>query len=103
MFILISSLFSCQNNTDSLSQNLGAEPQSTEQEKPSVTIKLSDVKDGDILITEIMHDPVKIDDFRGEWIEIYNNSDQDIDLQGLIVRSSKEAGFQIEDFSTCYL
>jgi hypothetical protein len=40
---------------------------------------------GDILITEIMYDPSALSDTEGEWFEIYNNSDQAINLQQLVL------------------
>lgn len=40
---------------------------------------------GEILITEIMYDPSALSDTDGEWFEIYNNSDQTISLQNLIL------------------
>lgn len=40
---------------------------------------------GEILITEIMCDPSALSDTEGEWFEIYNNSDQRINLQNLIL------------------
>lgn len=40
---------------------------------------------GDLLITEIMSNPTALSDTEGEWFEIYNNSDQSIDLQNLIL------------------
>ncbi len=41
---------------------------------------------GDIVITEIMQNPDAVYDSDGEWFEIYNNSDHDIDLNGWIIR-----------------
>ena len=41
---------------------------------------------GDILITEIMFDPLALSDTDGEWFEIYNNSDQSINLQDLVLK-----------------
>jgi len=40
---------------------------------------------GDLLITEIMANPTALSDTEGEWFEIYNNSDESIDLQNLIL------------------
>lgn len=41
---------------------------------------------GDLLITEIMPDPAVLSDTEGEWFEIYNNSDNPINLQNLILQ-----------------
>ncbi len=40
---------------------------------------------GDLLITEIMYNPTSLSDTEGEWFEVYNNSDQTINLQNLIL------------------
>lgn len=40
---------------------------------------------GDLLITEIMPNPSALSDTEGEWFEIYNNSDREINLHGLIL------------------
>ena len=41
---------------------------------------------GELLITEIMADPVALSDTEGEWLEIYNNSDHAIDLKDLVLQ-----------------
>ena len=46
---------------------------------------------GDLLITEIMYDPSALADTEGEWFEIYNNSDNAIDLQNVVIRRDGEA------------
>ena len=43
---------------------------------------------GNLLITEIMCDPDALPDTNGEWIEIYNNSGEIINLNGMILRRS---------------
>lgn len=46
---------------------------------------------GDLLITEIMYNPAVISDTEGEWIEIYNNSGSDYNLQNVVlVRESND-------------
>jgi hypothetical protein len=37
---------------------------------------------GDIIVTEIMADPVAVTDSTGEWFEVYNTSDYDLNLVG---------------------
>jgi hypothetical protein len=49
----------------------------------------------DLVITEIMPNPTQVNQYRGEYIEVYNNSGFDVDLNGLIFNSSNEAGFTI--------
>jgi hypothetical protein len=41
---------------------------------------------GDLLITEIMYNPLALDDTQGEWIELYNNSGFTQNLRGLVIR-----------------
>jgi len=45
---------------------------------------------GKILITEIMYDPDSIDDSKGEWFEIFNNSDDTINLKNFVIRSGSK-------------
>ncbi len=40
---------------------------------------------GDLLITEIMYDPVSLSDTKGEWFEIYNNASFEINLNNLVI------------------
>ncbi len=41
---------------------------------------------GDLIVTEIMKDPVGVPDKDGEWFEILNVSDHEVDLTGLVIR-----------------
>jgi hypothetical protein len=43
---------------------------------------------GDLLITEIMYDPAILGDSEGEWFEIYNNTDQAVDLDQVVIRKN---------------
>ena len=43
---------------------------------------------GDLLINEIMHKPATVEDDAGEWFEIYNRSDSDIDILGWTISDS---------------
>ena len=40
---------------------------------------------GELLITEIMYNPTSLSDTQGEWFEIYNATDQTINLKNLIL------------------
>ena len=40
---------------------------------------------GDLVITEVMQNPASVDDADGEWFEIVNNTNAEIDLDGLMV------------------
>lgn len=50
-------------------------------------IGLSAVKPGFLIVSEVMPDPAKVTDTRGEWFEVYNTRQDDINLASLIVRS----------------
>jgi hypothetical protein len=41
---------------------------------------------GDLLITEIMYNPSALSDTEGEWFEIYNASNQSIDIFELVIK-----------------
>jgi hypothetical protein len=43
---------------------------------------------GDLLITEIMYDPVSLTDTYGEWFEIYNNTGHPVNLLHLVITKS---------------
>lgn len=44
-----------------------------------------DIAYGELLITEIMYDPALMSDTYGEWFEIYNNTDENINLENLAI------------------
>jgi hypothetical protein len=50
---------------------------------------------GDLLITEIMFNPTAIGDASGEWIELYNNSAYDQNLQNLVIRRGSDNDFHV--------
>lgn len=56
-----------------------------------------EVNSGDILITEIMYDPDTLPDTQGEWFEIYNTTDHDINLQNLVIRCNDTYSHVITD------
>lgn len=41
---------------------------------------------GDLLITEIMFNPTALGDAEGEWIEVYNNSGESVNMRDLVIR-----------------
>lgn len=49
----------------------------------------------EIIITEILANPDKINDNRGEWFELYNNSDADINLKNWRYRDSGTGNWNI--------
>jgi len=46
------------------------------------------VQPGDIIITEVMPNPAAVSDANGEWFEIYNATDDPINLNGFILRDN---------------
>ena len=61
------------------------------------SIDVNSLSVGDLVISEIMHDPTVVPDYRGEWFEIYNNSGSDVNLNGLQVTGSGSESFTIND------
>ena len=41
---------------------------------------------GELIVTEIMQNPLAVDDSAGEWIELYNPTGKSLNLSGLILR-----------------
>lgn len=52
--------------------------------------------EGDLVISEVMHTTTAVDEYRGEWFEVYNNTDQQINLKGLVVTSDGEERFSVD-------
>jgi hypothetical protein len=50
---------------------------------------------GDLLITEIMFNPLSLGDTEGEWIEILNNSGESINMINLAIRRGSTNGFHV--------
>ena len=48
----------------------------------------SDTSDHDIVVTEIMQNPSSVGDTEGEWFEIYNNTENETDLGGFIIKDN---------------
>jgi endonuclease I len=48
----------------------------------------TDTTEYNIIINEIMQNPSAVGDNEGEWFEIYNNSDEEIDLNGLTIKDN---------------
>jgi hypothetical protein len=64
---------------------------------PRIDIPLTlPAEPGDLIITEIMQNPRKVYDSRGEWFEIYNNANHDINLNGLWIKDNGSNRFRIQ-------
>ncbi len=66
----------------------------------------SNIEPGDVIITEIMANPKLVSDSVGEWFEIYNQTDQDIDLTNCEFSDNGSNHFTISELiipATTYL
>ena len=41
---------------------------------------------GDVIINEVMQDPLAVGDSQGEWFELYNSTGHAIDIDGWVIR-----------------
>lgn len=55
---------------------------------------------GDLVISEVMVDTASTADYRGEWFEIYNNTANEINLNGLSIACGGNTGFTISSNTT---
>ncbi len=53
----------------------------------------------DVIITEVMVNPSQVQDNKGEWFELYNNTSSSIDINGWEIRSKKPSGYQTHTIS----
>lgn len=51
----------------------------------SATCRVEDFQVGSVIITEFLYNPIETDDSRGEYIEIYNTTDQPLDIAGWVL------------------
>ncbi|MEC7988269.1 MAG: lamin tail domain-containing protein, partial [Myxococcota bacterium] len=58
---------------------------------------LAPLSPGDLIITEIMHNPKAVDDRSGEWLEIYNTTSTEVNLRGLKIGSRFTVEATVED------
>ena len=58
---------------------------------------MDDVLTGDLIVTEVMNNPSSVSDDVGEWFEIFNNSDSDININGLKVSDDGTDSFIVTD------
>lgn len=75
-------LFGCKEDTSAA----GAEQQEAwglDKGDNQAICYVNELENGDIIFSEVMLDNENVYDFRGEWIEVYNTTDQAVDLLGL--------------------
>ena len=56
---------------------------------------LADLSAGDLVISEVMADPLQVSYARGQWFEIYNSSGTEVDLDGLEVSDASGVAFTV--------
>ncbi len=78
----------------------GAANDSCAEEPAEEDGPLAALDEGDLVITELLHDPRKVSDYRGEWFEVFNDSGQELDLDGLEVSDSSGQGFTVSGVLT---
>ncbi|MBS3742408.1 MAG: lamin tail domain-containing protein [Candidatus Cloacimonetes bacterium] len=61
------------------------------------------VSPGDIIISEIMQNPDAVTDANGEWFEIYNSTNEDIDINGWTVHDYGSDSFTISNGGSLYV
>ena len=47
------------------------------------------------LVISVMHNPVILADYRGEYIEMFITTGDEIDINGLVVSSNGDSGFTV--------
>ncbi len=65
--------------------------------RATAPIGAADLVPGQIVISEVMANPARVDDTLGEWFEVFNALTVPVDLGGLVVASQRGAG--VESFS----
>ena len=58
-------------------------------------LKAEALKAGDLVITEIMANPMAVADDDGEYVELYNASTRDVDIDGLVLSYSDTEAFAL--------
>jgi hypothetical protein len=65
----------------------------------SCPVHISNLSDGDLLITEVMHDPSMVSYYKGEWFEVYNNSTTYVNLADLQIDDSGSDIFTVDEYT----
>ena len=69
----------------------------TSELSPAASIRGEGVPIGGLVINEIMANPAAVSDAAGEWFELFNPTDQAIQLQGLIIEDASGTRHVITD------
>ncbi|MCB9689681.1 MAG: endonuclease [Alphaproteobacteria bacterium] len=73
----------------------GANSQKSAVVTTHVAVQLSTLRAGDLVINEIMNNPVAVDDLTAEWFEIRNDTAHWVDLNGLEVSDHDTDAFTV--------
>lgn len=66
------------------------------------TLTISEIVAGDLVITEVMVNPLMADDARGEYFEIHNDAGVDINLNGLVLQDKDTDSYTISTDTLSY-
>ena len=108
MLFSIVLLWGCQNQAEPPPQTQAELPPQNQAELPPPDQQpLSQVEPskataiapqaGDLIITEIMLHPTKTDQWKGEWIELFNTTNRRIRLQDISLKSKRDEGVIITE------
>ena len=61
----------------------------------SATLSVADLAPNDLIITEYLANPIGISDADGEYFEVFNTTNDNIDLDGLVVRDDGSNTFTV--------
>lgn len=61
----------------------------------SVVIEVAHRQSGSVVFSEIMANPAELSDSEGEWLELLNTSDAEVDLMGCSIERDGETAFSI--------
>ncbi len=64
----------------------------TPGESNDACLQATELSKGDVIFTEIMPNPSMVEDWYGEWFEIYNTTEAVINLEGIELSSYREIG-----------
>lgn len=84
-------IYSYSNSGDLIDFKTDGTPPATQ----AITTTGSSADPDDVIMTEFMASPFDVNDSDGEWIELFNTTDSDIDLDGWILRSTAGSGDEL--------
>ena len=62
---------------------------------PFEGLTIAALRPGDLVLTEVMQNPLATDDDFGEWIEIYVAAEAPVDLAGLVIENDEGDAFEL--------